>query len=82
MHNGLVTGKLGRFTPGRRRPVPGHNAPRRAPGRLQPITLCYGTYNQVMDRVVDAMKNVKFEIVATNLSKDQEQKLREAFGQE
>jgi uncharacterized membrane protein len=32
--------------------------------------------------VVDAMKNVKFEIIATNLSQDQEQKLREAFGQE
>jgi uncharacterized membrane protein len=34
-----------------------------------------------MDRVVDAMKNVKFEIIATNLSKDQEQKLHQAFGQ-
>ncbi|HMF13454.1 MAG TPA: DUF1269 domain-containing protein [Gemmataceae bacterium] len=40
------------------------------------------TSEAVMDRVVDAMKNVKFEIVATNLSKDQEHKLREAFGQE
>jgi uncharacterized membrane protein len=40
------------------------------------------TGEAVMDRVVSAMKNVKFEIVATNLSKDQEQKLREAFGQE
>ena len=40
------------------------------------------TSEAVMDRVVDAMKNVKFEIIATNLSKDQEQKLREAFGQE
>jgi uncharacterized membrane protein len=35
-----------------------------------------------MDRVVEAMKNVKFEIIATNLSKEQEQYLREAFGQE
>ena len=35
-----------------------------------------------MDRVVEAMKNVKFEIIATNLSRDQEQKLREAFGQQ
>ena len=35
----------------------------------------------VMDRVVEAMKNVKFEIIATNLSREQEQKLREAFGQ-
>jgi uncharacterized membrane protein len=40
------------------------------------------TSEAVMDRVVDAMKNVKFEIIATNLSKDQEQKLRAAFGQE
>ena len=40
------------------------------------------TSEAVMDRVVDAMKNVKFEIIATNLSRDQEQKLREAFGQQ
>jgi uncharacterized membrane protein len=40
------------------------------------------TSEAVMDRVVDAMKDVKFEIIATNLSKEQEQKLREAFGQE
>jgi uncharacterized membrane protein len=40
------------------------------------------TSEAVMDRVVDAMKNAKFEIIATNLSKEQEQKLREAFGQE
>jgi uncharacterized membrane protein len=33
----------------------------------------------VMDRVVDAMKNVKFEIIATNLAHEQEGKLREAF---
>jgi uncharacterized membrane protein len=39
------------------------------------------TSEAVIDRVVEAMKNVKFEIIATNLSKDQEQKLREAFGQ-
>jgi uncharacterized membrane protein len=38
------------------------------------------TSEAVMDRVVDAMKNVNIEIIATNLSKDQEQKLREAFG--
>jgi len=35
-----------------------------------------------MDRVVDAMLDAKFEIIATNLSKDQEQKLREALGQD
>jgi uncharacterized membrane protein len=40
------------------------------------------TSEAVMDRVVDAMKNVKFEIIATNLSNEQETKLREAFGQE
>jgi uncharacterized membrane protein len=40
------------------------------------------TSEAVMDRVVEAMKDVKFEIIATNLSKDQEQKLREAFGQD
>jgi len=34
-----------------------------------------------LDRVADAMKEAHFEIIATNLSKDQEQKLREAFGQ-
>ena len=38
------------------------------------------TSDAVMDRVVDAMKNVQFDVIATNLSKDQEQKLREAFG--
>jgi uncharacterized membrane protein len=40
------------------------------------------TSEAVMDRVVDEMKNVKFEIIATNLSREQEHKLREAFGQE
>src|SRR6516225_3468738 len=40
------------------------------------------TSEAVLDRVVDAMKNVKFEIIATNLSKEQEQKLHEAFGEE
>jgi uncharacterized membrane protein len=40
------------------------------------------TSDAVLDRVVDALKDVKFEIIATNLSREQEQKLREAFGQE
>jgi uncharacterized membrane protein len=40
------------------------------------------TSNAVVDRVVDATKDVKLEVIATNLSKDQEQKLREAFAQE
>jgi uncharacterized membrane protein len=40
------------------------------------------TSEAVMDRVVEGMKDVKFEIIATNLSREQEVKLREAFGQE
>jgi uncharacterized membrane protein len=40
------------------------------------------TSEAVTDRVVEQMKNLKFEIIATNLSKDQEKKLFEAFGQE
>ncbi len=40
------------------------------------------TSDAVMDRVVDGMKGFKFEILATNLSKEQEQKLREAFAHE
>ena len=40
------------------------------------------TSEAVMDRVAEAMKDVKFEIIATNLSTEQEQKLREAFGQD
>ena len=40
------------------------------------------TSDAVMDRVVDAMKDTKFETIATNLTKEQEQKLREAFGQD
>jgi uncharacterized membrane protein len=40
------------------------------------------TSEAVMDQVVEAMKGVHFEIIATNLSKEQEQKLREAFGHE
>ncbi len=38
------------------------------------------TSDAVVDRVVDAMKTLpKFEIVSTNLPKNQEEKLREAF---
>jgi uncharacterized membrane protein len=38
------------------------------------------TSDAVVDRVVDAMKTLpKFEIVATNLPKEQEDKLRQAF---
>jgi uncharacterized membrane protein len=40
------------------------------------------TSDASIERVVAGMKDVKFEIIATNLSQEQEQKLREAFGQE
>jgi uncharacterized membrane protein len=40
------------------------------------------TSEAVTDRVVEQLKNLKFQIIATNLSKDQEKKLLEAFGQE
>jgi uncharacterized membrane protein len=40
------------------------------------------TSEAVMDRVAEAMKDLKFEIIATNLSHEQEQKLHEVFGQE
>lgn len=40
------------------------------------------TSDAVLDRVSAGMKDLKFEIIATNLSKEQEQKLREAFGQD
>ena len=40
------------------------------------------TGDAVIDRVAEAMKSLKFEIIATNLSKDQETKLREMFSQE
>jgi uncharacterized membrane protein len=37
------------------------------------------TSDAVLDYVADALKGTKFEIIATNLSKEQEEKLREAF---
>lgn len=40
------------------------------------------TSDAVLDRVADAMKDTEFEFIATNLSKEQEQKLSEAFGQD
>ena len=39
------------------------------------------TSDAVMDRVVEAMKDRRFELIATNLSADQERKLRKAFAQ-
>jgi uncharacterized membrane protein len=40
------------------------------------------TSDAVEDRVVEAMKQSKFEIIATNLSKEEEGKLRAAFAEE
>jgi len=34
----------------------------------------------VMDKVADAFKGVEFEMVTTNLSNEEEDKLHEAFG--
>ncbi len=40
------------------------------------------TSNAVQDRVADAFRGTHAELIQTNLSGDQEQKLREAFAQE
>lgn len=40
------------------------------------------TQNAVVDRVADELKGIDFELMHTNLSKEDEQKLREAFGAE
>jgi hypothetical protein len=39
------------------------------------------TNDAVEDRVVEAMKHYNFEIIATNLSKEEEEKLRETFAE-
>lgn len=39
------------------------------------------TSDAVIDRVVDEMKSTNMELITTNLSKEQEDKLREAFGE-
>lgn len=39
------------------------------------------TSDAVVDRVVDEMKSTNMELITTNLSKEQEDKLREAFGE-
>lgn len=39
------------------------------------------TSSAVKDKVVDEMKGMDFEIVATNLSKEEEEKLQDAFGE-
>jgi uncharacterized membrane protein len=38
------------------------------------------TSDAVTDKVVDAMKGLDFELIASNLSRDEEAQLREAFG--
>ena len=40
------------------------------------------TSGAVMDKIVEAVKGQKFEIISTNLPKEQEDQLREAFGGE
>ncbi|AKB81210.1 putative membrane protein [Methanosarcina barkeri 3] len=40
------------------------------------------TSDAIEDRVADAMKQFKFEIIATNLSKEEEKKLHETFAEE
>ena len=40
------------------------------------------TSDAVQDRVAEELKNLKFELIASNLSKEQEAKLREAFAEE
>jgi len=39
------------------------------------------TDDAVLDRVVEAMRDLQFEIFATNLSAEQEQRLRDAFSE-
>lgn len=40
------------------------------------------TSDAVKDRVAEAMKGMKFELIASNLSKEEEEKLRTAFAEE
>ncbi len=40
------------------------------------------TSDAVKDRVVEAVKGMKFELIASNLSKEEEEKLRAAFAEE
>jgi uncharacterized membrane protein len=40
------------------------------------------TSDAVKDRVAEAAKGLKFELIASNLSKDEEEKLRAAFAEE
>jgi uncharacterized membrane protein len=40
------------------------------------------TTDTVEDKVVEAMKQTKFELIASNMSKEDEDKLRTAFAEE
>jgi len=40
------------------------------------------TSDVTLDKVVEAFKGIKFELLQTNLSQEQEEKLREAFAHE
>jgi uncharacterized membrane protein len=40
------------------------------------------TSDATVDKVAEAMKSVEFELVSTNLSKEEEDKLRAAFAEE
>ena len=40
------------------------------------------TTDAVEDKVVEAMKQTKFELIASNMSKEDEDKLRTAFAEE
>ncbi len=45
-------------------------------------TLFLMTSDAVEDRIVEAMKQSKFEIIATNLAKEEEAKLHAVFAEE
>jgi vacuolar-type H+-ATPase subunit F/Vma7 len=45
------------------------------------LALFLMTSDAVEDRVVEAMKHYNFEIIATNLPKEEEEKLRETFAE-
>jgi uncharacterized membrane protein len=40
------------------------------------------TSGTVVDKVAEAVKDIPFEIIQTNLSKEQEAQLKEAFGED
>ena len=40
------------------------------------------TSDAVRDKVIDALKGIDFELIASNLTKEQEEELKAAFGEE